>query len=201
MFRNNGGLFLLGFAFVVLCMIGVWAIRYSGPKLDAVARGDATPAAAPAAPARGPSNLPMAGRPINVPVRGINFIGRDMSPEPGSGLEQAIKTAVRAGDDAPRGLIDGEHIRTAIAAVEPLWTECFLDAKERYQGPQRATLKFVLKGQGEAGRFEGGELIQTSVDDPWVRSCLVESLIDAKYTAPADAAELVVSYPFYFPGE
>ena len=202
MWRNNSGLFLLGFAFVVLCMVGVWAIRYRGPELDAVARGEAQPSPASMRPTPPrPGAMPAVSRPIQIPSRGINRMGRDTSPQPGAALDRAVQTAVRVGDDGPRGLINGEQIRVAVAAVEPLWTQCFEDAKERYTGPQLATVKFTLKADGADGRFESGELVDTTVDDPWVKSCLLESLLDAKYTAPANSSELVVQYPFYFEAE
>ncbi len=201
MWRKNSGLFLLGFAFVVLCMIGVWAVRYKGPQLDAVARGEAEPAVDITHVPPRPGALPSVARPVKIPSRGIGLLARDTSPRPGAALDRAIQTAVRVGDDGPRGLINAEQIRVAVEAVEPLWTQCFEDAKDRYRGPQLAMVAFTLRAEGEAGRFDEGELESISVDDPWVKSCLLESLLDAKYTAPADSMELRVEYPFYFHGE
>jgi hypothetical protein len=200
MLRNNGGLFLLGFGFVVLCMVGVWAVRYRGPALDEVARGGLDAGTDLGSRGGNPNDLPHVGVPFKMPERGIGLIGRDTSPRPGAALDRAVKTAVRVGEAEPRGLVDPEHVRVAIAAVEPLWQECFGDQQHRYPPPQRATLRFRLDVRGGAGHFEEPELVHTSVNDPWIRSCLLEALVDAKYKAPPSAEALVITYPFYFAG-
>ncbi|QSQ19963.1 AgmX/PglI C-terminal domain-containing protein [Pyxidicoccus parkwayensis] len=100
--------------------------------------------------------------------------------------------------ESTTGRITPEDVRVAIRSVTPLVQECFEDAAQRNRGPQTVRLRFTVEGQGEAGQMTGGELLASSIPDPMVQACVLDSLLDARFPAPPGGGKATVVYPFEF---
>lgn len=100
--------------------------------------------------------------------------------------------------EATTGRISPEDVRVAIRAVTPLVQQCFEDAAQRNRGPQTVRLRFTVEGQGEAGQMTGGQLLGSTIPDPMVQACVLDSLLDARFPAPAGGGKATVVYPFEF---
>ncbi|MBJ6761145.1 AgmX/PglI C-terminal domain-containing protein [Myxococcaceae bacterium JPH2] len=101
------------------------------------------------------------------------------------------------------GRIDRADIRVAVRAVSPLVQQCFEDVAQRNPGPQEVKLRFTVQGSGEAGQLTHGELLSSTIADPMVQACVLDSLLDAQFSAPSGGGKATVVYPFRFrtPGE
>lgn len=99
---------------------------------------------------------------------------------------------------ASEGPVDREALRGAIQQVVPLMRQCFEDTLGRYRGPQSVTLKFTLAGDGPVGRFQGGEVVETTLQDPMLLACFVDSLLDVQFPPPRRGGQVTVAYPFRF---
>jgi hypothetical protein len=91
-----------------------------------------------------------------------------------------------------------EELRTALRATRRLIDECFSDFAERHPGEQRATLRFRLGREGEAGHLDEGQVVDTTVQHPVLRACLEDSLLDAQFPAPRRGEGLTLTWPYRF---
>ncbi|MCY1016577.1 AgmX/PglI C-terminal domain-containing protein [Pyxidicoccus sp. MSG2] len=105
--------------------------------------------------------------------------------------------------EATTGRISPDDVRGAIRAVTPLVQQCFEDAAQRNRGPQTVRLRFTVEGKDAEGQMTGGELMESTIPDPMVQACVLDSLLDARFPAPAGGGKATVVYPFEFriPGE
>jgi hypothetical protein len=94
--------------------------------------------------------------------------------------------------------LDKEDIRTAIQSVKPLVRECFLDVAGRNPGPQTVKLRFTIVASGTGGRFQDGEVVESTVQDPFALACFLEALTDVQFPAPRGEGSVTVTYPFHF---
>jgi hypothetical protein len=94
--------------------------------------------------------------------------------------------------------VDKEDVRRAIQTVVPLLRQCFQDVAERYPGPQSVTLRFTLEGQGLTGHFQEGEVVDTTLQDPFALACFLDSLLDVRFPAPRGGGRVTLTYPFHF---
>jgi len=113
-------------------------------------------------------------------------------------LEEAINGAIREGDDRPTGMVDRAQIRRAVTAVKPLLEQCFGDAAHRYPGKQEVLLRFTLNPDAQAGTLGRGELLKSSVADPWVEACVRDSLLDARFEPSPTPEVVTVTWPFRY---
>jgi hypothetical protein len=136
----------------------------------------------------------VAAQPAQLPIQpsAPGVVAHRVEEDPG--LEDAFASAARVGEDRPVGTVDKAHIRRAITAVRPLLAQCLEDVRDRYPPPQKVVLKFTLDG----GRFSEGRLVRSSIADPFVEGCVLDSLLDARFTASADDEALTLTYPFRF---
>jgi hypothetical protein len=96
------------------------------------------------------------------------------------------------------GRIDSGDVHRAIQAVTPLVQQCFEDAAQRNRGPQVVRLRFTVEAKDGAGQMGGGELLESTIPDPMVQACVVDSLLDARFPPPPDGGKATVVYPFEF---
>jgi hypothetical protein len=100
--------------------------------------------------------------------------------------------------EPPPGTWDKEDVRVALQSVQPLVRECFLDASVRHPGSQTVKLRFTLEAHGERGGFRGAEVVESTVQDPFVLACLLDTLADAQFSAPPGKAPLTLTHSFQF---
>ncbi|MBZ4400203.1 AgmX/PglI C-terminal domain-containing protein [Myxococcus faecalis] len=92
-----------------------------------------------------------------------------------------------------------EDIEAALKAVTPLVQQCFQDAAQRNRGPQAVKLRFNLESRGEGeGRMDKGEVLASTIPDPMVQACVVDSLLDIGFKTPSRGGRATVVYPFEF---
>jgi hypothetical protein len=101
-------------------------------------------------------------------------------------------------EEARTGTVEKEEVRRAIATVVPLIRQCFLDTVERYPGTQSVTLKFTIEGQGLTGHFRDGEVVESTIRDPFALACFVDSLLDVRFPPPSGGGRVTITYPFRF---
>lgn len=114
--------------------------------------------------------------------------------------ERARATAPPAPLTAPaaEGARADEDVRRAIQAVRPLVDQCFQDAASRYPGPQRVTLSFSVARRGDSGALQEGQVVATSIQDPWLEACFLDAIADARPPAPNGVASVRITYPFQY---
>ena len=104
--------------------------------------------------------------------------------------------------EPPPGTWEKEEVRVALRAVQPLVRQCLQDAQGRHRGPQTVKLRFTLEAKGERGGFRSPEVVESTVQDPFVHACLVDALADTQFSAPPGKAPLTLTHPFQFrPGK
>ncbi|GEL71059.1 AgmX/PglI C-terminal domain-containing protein [Myxococcus virescens] len=105
--------------------------------------------------------------------------------------------------ESTTGRIHADDIRAAIQAVTPLVQQCFEDAAQRNRGPQTVKLRFTVEAGNEGGVMSAGELVSSTIPDPFVQACALDSLLDVRFPAPFGGGKATVVYPFEFrvPGE
>jgi hypothetical protein len=104
--------------------------------------------------------------------------------------------------EPPPGTWSKEEVRVALSAVRPLVRECLQDASVRHRGAQTVKLRFTLEASGERGGFRSPEVVESTVQDPFVHACLVDALADTQFSAPPGKAPLTLTHPFQFrPGK
>ncbi|NTX15442.1 AgmX/PglI C-terminal domain-containing protein [Myxococcus sp. CA051A] len=92
-----------------------------------------------------------------------------------------------------------EDIEAAIKAVTPLVQQCFEDSAQRNRGPQAVKLRFIVEARGGGtGEMRGGELLVSTIPDPMVQACVVDSLLDIGFPTPSRGGKATVVYPFEF---
>lgn len=197
-------------AFVALSAVGLWLTRPDPSRQS----GEAQPGAeAPATikpdrqsrsatvrwDAGVPANeesAPPSSADANAPPPSPAAVANEANGE--RALQRATETAIRPGEDQPRGTVNKEAIKIAINSVKPLVRDCFTDARDRYPPPQKVTLKFTITGQGISGHFTDGEVMESTIADPWVQACFLEALVDARFPVPEEGGTVTVTYPFSF---
>ncbi|MCP3139047.1 AgmX/PglI C-terminal domain-containing protein [Pyxidicoccus xibeiensis] len=100
--------------------------------------------------------------------------------------------------ESTTGRIDTEDVRVAIRAVTPLVQQCFEDAAQRNRGPQTVRLRFTVEPGEGGGAMKAGELLDSTIPDPMVQACVLDSLLDARFPAPPGGGKATVVYPFEF---
>lgn len=104
--------------------------------------------------------------------------------------------------ELPPGTWSEEEVRVALQSVQPLVRECLTDASVRHPGPQTVRLRFTLEARGERGSFQGSEVVESTVQDPFVLACLLDAFADTQFSAPSGKAPLTLTHPFHFrPGK
>jgi hypothetical protein len=174
--------------FVALSALALWltrdtpAVAVSGPASPSPEGRVDTPSS-PAAPAVPPS------RPTVAEPREAE------PPRPPPPEEEPLP-------EPPPGTWEKEEVRVALKAVQPLVRGCLQDAQGRHRGPQTVKLRFTLEANGERGGFGSPEVVESTVQDPFVHACLVDALADTQFSAPPGKAPLTLTHPFQFrPGK
>ncbi|WP_338870028.1 AgmX/PglI C-terminal domain-containing protein [Myxococcus stipitatus] len=106
--------------------------------------------------------------------------------------------------ESSEGDLRPEDVRAALKAVTPLVQQCFEDAAQRNRGTQSVKLRFNVESRGEGkGHMDRGEVLASTIPDPMVQACVVDSLLDIGFTTPSRGGKATVVYPFEFrePGE
>ena len=204
--RGSRAVLGMGGAFGALCALGLWLTRAepppetAAPELPALSVRPVAPIApsapiAPIAPVDPivPAASPASPAPVRTAALPPERWPERLRPLAGARVETPEPSA---GDET--AAIDKEDIRDAIKGVEPLIKDCFLDAAERNPGDQKVVLRFTIVGQGTSGRFDEGEIVESSIVDPWVQACFLESLTDAQFRPPHGKGKVTVTYPFKF---
>jgi|GEM_PF-1074249 len=163
----------------------------AGPPADARARptpGLTPPNAAPA-PVLPPPSFPSPHSVVPTP------------PAPSGDPRRVVE--VEPVIESTSGRIHADDIRAAIHAVTPLVPQCFEDAAQRNRGPETGKLRFTVEAGQEGGVMSAGELVSSTIPDPFVQACALDSLLDVHFPAPLGGGRATVVYPFEFrvPGE
>jgi hypothetical protein len=133
------------------------------------------------------------GRP-DLTVRPMPGAGRGQE-DPADVLE-AIASAVHEGDERPAGMVDKEQIRRAVAAMRPLLAECFSDLRGGHQGRQELVLRFKVGVR--PGALGHGQVLRSTVADPWLEACAKDSVEDARFEPTATSQPVTVTWPFRY---
>ncbi len=198
--------------FVGLCVLALWLTREQGvPRPPEARRLEPRPAPPPQEPRPTPSRpspppraeapperLPE-GPPAPAPstARPSPAPAQEAAPEPEAlPSPRPAPRAPETGRELPT--LDKEDIRRAIQSVKPLIRECFMDVAARYPGPQTVKLRFTIVASGTSGRFQDGEIAESSVQDPFVLACFLEALTDVQFPPPRGEGVVTVTYPFHF---
>ena len=170
--------------FVALSVLALWLTRDTSAPTRAMAVDvPASPPPVPPSPAPAPER-PVEGTPPVAP------------PPPAPPPEQAPRL------ELPPGTWSEEEVRVALQSVQPLVRECLEDASVRHPGPQTVRLRFTLEARGERGHFQDSQVVESTVQDPFVLACLVDAFADAQFSAPPGKAPLTLTHPFHFrPGK
>jgi hypothetical protein len=99
---------------------------------------------------------------------------------------------------APPEPQEEEAFQEALPSLQPLVHMCFLDVAERYPGSHRVKLRFTHEGVGEGGRLRGGEVVESSIQDPFLHACFLDALEDARVPAPRGGGAIPVTHTFHF---
>lgn len=201
-------------AFTALCALLWWATRPVAPRsegsdqpVDVVRPPEPTPPAAsadavqrPVASAKPPAPSPAERQPPSPPPTNSlraepppPLPEHERRPSPGN---SASESAPSAGESEPA--VSKEEIKAAVVAVKPLIRQCFEDVAQRYPGNHKVVLKFTIVGQGLTGHFKDGEVVDSTIPDPWLQACFLDSLTDARFPAPSGGGTVTVTYPFAF---
>ncbi|WNG34127.1 AgmX/PglI C-terminal domain-containing protein [Archangium violaceum] len=168
--------------FVALSALALWLTRDTPTHVETVAVEAPTP---PETPKRSPPPAPtLALPPEPTPQPPLP------SPPPPPEDEPL--------EDPPPGTWSKEEIRVALRAVQPLVRSCLADASVRHPGSHSVKLRFTLDAQGAHGRFQRGEVVESSVQDPFVTACLLDTLADTQFSAPPGKPPLTLTHPFHF---
>lgn len=196
--------------FVSLCALALWLTRPASPpepKPAERAEQLPLPSAPPPAPSPQPSLQPRLPSPPRPPPsetpaapppsartfgEGSTLPSRSPPPPPITIPEAEPRR------EAETGTVDKEDVRRAIQTVVPLIGQCFEDIAERQHGPQSVTLKFTIEGQGLTGHFRDGEVVDSTIQDPYALACFLDSLLDVRFPAPRGGGRVTITYPFRF---
>ena len=168
--------------FVALSALALWLTRDTPAPAVAV-DVPASPPPEPSSPAP-PREVPVERTPPATP------------PPPAPPLEEEPRL------ELPPGTWSEQEVRVALQSVQPLVRTCLLDASVRHPGPQTVKLRFTLEARGERGRFHDSEVVESTVQDPFVLACLLDAFADTQFSAPPGKAPLTLTHPFHFrPGK
>lgn len=202
---------LIAVPFVIACAIALWVTR----PMPALVKGEPPPPSiAPAQnviprdPAAATDPRPIVRSPTaeeTAQAPEVREPPRSVTTPPAQWPEQ-LRTggATTTAGPAPTSAteedppVSKEDIQRAIRSVTPLIKECFLDAAEKNPGDHKVVLRFTIIGQGTSGRMDEGEIVDSTIADPWVQACFLESLTDAQFPAPSGGGTVTVTYPFNF---
>jgi hypothetical protein len=76
--------------------------------------------------------------------------------------------------------------------------ECLADGAVRRPGPQTVKLRFTLEARGARGHFQHAEVVEGTVQDPFVLACLLDTFADTQFSASPGKAPLTLTQPFHF---
>ena len=185
--------------FVALCALALWLTR---PAADTVPPEPPAPALTVAPPS---PPAPQAALPPAVPSEPAPTAPPPAPPRMGSTLPSLSPPAVTVDipeaeprEEAGSGTVEKEEVRRAIATVVPLIRQCFLDTIQRYPGTQSVTLRFTIEGQGLTGHFRDGEVVESTIRDPFALACFLDSLLDVRFPPPRGGGRVTITYPFRF---
>jgi hypothetical protein len=165
--------------FVTLSALALWLTRAPVTPSESTLEEEPVPAPRPApTPARPPPVRTQAPLP---------------SPSP-----SALQEEEEPLPELPPGTWTKDEVRQALRSIQPLVHECMADASGRHRGPQTVELRFTLEAQGERGRFQRGEVVESSVVDPFFNACLLDTLADAQFSAPSGRPPLTLTHSFHF---
>lgn len=189
-----------GVSLGVLLLCALLASWFTRPTDDSAAGDTArlppAPSPAPRAPElpREPPRVaaPPPAQTATPPVRTPPSRGGPGAPDPRR--VELVEPQV----ESSSGRIDAEDLRLALQSVTPLVQQCFEDAAQRNPGTQEVKLRFTVEGEGEAGKMNRGELVSSTLPDPMVQACVLDSLLDARFPAPRLGGTARVVYPFRF---
>jgi hypothetical protein len=191
--------------FLLFALGAAWVTRFLDAPVPATAPPEAPPEAArPQAPPP-PPEPPREAAP-SAPPRAEPAPAVQAPPPPTGGPDTPDPRRVEWVEplvESSTGDIDPADVRVAIAAVTPLVQQCFEDAAQRNRGGQEVKLRFTVAGEGEAGKLDRGELLGSTIPDPMVQACVLDSLLDARFPPPRRGGSATVVYPFRYrvPGD
>ena len=166
--------------FVALSALALWLTRDTPAPAVAVD----VPASPPPEPPSPPAEVPVERKPPAAPL----------PPAPPPEDEPVL--------ELPPGTWNEQEVRVALQSVQPLVRTCLLDASVRHPGPQTVRLRFTLEARGERGSFQDSEVVESTVQDPFVLACLLDAFADTQFSAPPGKAPLTLTHPFHFrPGK
>ncbi|QRK13078.1 AgmX/PglI C-terminal domain-containing protein [Archangium violaceum] len=174
--------------FVALSALALWLTRDTPTHAVTVASGEAPPLPEPPKP-KPPKRSPPLAPALAPPPEPTP---REPPPSPPPPPENEPL------EEPPPGTWSREEIRVALRAVQPLVRSCLEDASVRHPGPHSVKLRFTLDARGEHGRFQRGEVVESSVQDPFVTACLLDTLADTQFSAPPGNPPLTLTHPFHF---
>jgi hypothetical protein len=198
--------------FVGLCVLALWLTRPASvpPEVATPEAQPSLPAAAPSSPvpprppARAPEPPPTAvpsgageAPPTSAPPARTFGEGSTL-PSRSPPTPPVTIPAAEPREEASSGTVDKEDVRRAIQTVVPLIRQCFQDVAERYPGPHTVQLKFTIEGQGLTGHFRDGEVVDSTIQDPFALACFLDSLLDVRFPAPRGGGRVTITYPFHF---
>ncbi|PTL82050.1 AgmX/PglI C-terminal domain-containing protein [Vitiosangium sp. GDMCC 1.1324] len=166
--------------FVALSALALWLTR------DTPAHAVAVDVPAPPEPSRPP--------PLEPPPKPAGTPSRTATPAPTPPPPPEDELLA----DPPPGTWSREEVRVALASVQPWVRGCLADASVRNPGPQTVKLRFTLEAKGDRGSFQRGEVVESTLRDPFVLACLLDALADAQFSAPPGKAPLTLTQPFHF---
>ena len=170
------------------------------PARDAVPESPAPAPEAPPGETPADPSLPDIEPPAVAPAPSFPAPRTQLPALPGAEPDDGARRVVEVEPviESTTGRIHTEDIRVALRAVTPLVQQCFEDAAQRNRGPQRVRLRFTVEGKGAEGQLAAGELLESTIPDPMVQACVLDSLLDARFPAPAGGGKATVVYPFEF---
>ncbi|RKG60481.1 hypothetical protein D7X30_05930 [Corallococcus sp. AB011P] len=191
--------------FLLFALGAAWVTRFTdAPELPEPAAPPLAPPPRATAPATEPSRPPAPTAPLPRPAAPVSEPARPPPPRddfdaPDPRRVEVVEPVV----EDSSGRIDAEDLRLAIQSVTPLVQQCFQDAAQRNRGTQEVKLRFTVAGEGSEGKMNRGELVSSTIPDPMVQACVLDSLLDARFPAPHQGGSATVLHPFRFtvPGD
>jgi hypothetical protein len=189
-------------AFAALCAFLWWVTRpASDQPRNSDQPADVFRPPAPTAPVEAPALQPAERRSTPEPAPSALPSGAPptpAAPERGASLGGSASESAPPPAEGSEPPISKGELKAAVQSVKPLIQQCFLDVAQRYPGNHKVVLKFTIVGQGLTGHFKDGEVVDSTIPDPWLQACFLDSLTDARFPAPSGGGTVTVTYPFSF---